>query len=302
MILQVLDRSGRDVGKSECKSTDIHSETTHRRKNKRSRSSMSENLSNDNPDPNPLDIGMCTICRGQMLDNTVTNLGCGHIFHTRCIDKWSKGCPLCRRKKRVLRSTDLSLTQVSDDDESPSYSPTSPSYSPSSPSYSPTSPSYSPSSPNYSPTSPSYAPTSPNYSPTSPVHYPELTPHVGESSATDPDIETPSRLALDIEVPSSSPVSSALYRVGDNAYNRQQLLIMATDLEIQVRTQFTKIKQFCGPMSLNISSSGHQDLLLFDDRVRSLHLTIESQQLSILKSLCDTRIKIMKLVNSDPRI
>lgn len=41
----------------------------------------------------------CAVCFSSMNDTTSRTLDCGHMFHTRCIDRWkrrSHTCPMCR--------------------------------------------------------------------------------------------------------------------------------------------------------------------------------------------------------------
>lgn len=59
-------------------------------------------------DQQMVDSGLvCSICLiAPELGNTVTNLNCGHIFHTACITEWlsqTPTCPLCRRIAVPLR-------------------------------------------------------------------------------------------------------------------------------------------------------------------------------------------------------
>jgi hypothetical protein len=37
----------------------------------------------------------CSICL-QPLSRELTNLPCNHTFHTRCIQRWNRNCPICR--------------------------------------------------------------------------------------------------------------------------------------------------------------------------------------------------------------
>ncbi len=44
----------------------------------------------------------CPVCREEYHDNdNVRTLGCGHVFHTDCVDNWltnhSHKCPCCRQ-------------------------------------------------------------------------------------------------------------------------------------------------------------------------------------------------------------
>lgn len=41
----------------------------------------------------------CPVCMLPMTDSTSRRLDCGHVFHTRCLDRWkrrSSTCPMCR--------------------------------------------------------------------------------------------------------------------------------------------------------------------------------------------------------------
>ena len=62
----------------------------------------------------------CTICMNALFDIDV--LSCGHMFHTKCIQKWiryKKSCPICRcivfdnnKDINITRSSDLASIQL----------------------------------------------------------------------------------------------------------------------------------------------------------------------------------------------
>jgi len=40
----------------------------------------------------------CSICLDKINDN-ISLLKCSHIFHTKCIEKWTRdNCPICRKE------------------------------------------------------------------------------------------------------------------------------------------------------------------------------------------------------------
>ena len=50
-----------------------------------------------------MQIIRCSICLSEMWNNIVV-LKCGHIYHFRCMQKWSleqETCPYCRTKARI---------------------------------------------------------------------------------------------------------------------------------------------------------------------------------------------------------
>jgi hypothetical protein len=57
--------------------------------------------------PLALYVGECVVCMEDILDNECTNLRCGHFFHTECIKKWAKGCPMCRNEEGILSNQDI---------------------------------------------------------------------------------------------------------------------------------------------------------------------------------------------------
>lgn len=51
-------------------------------------------------------VMMCVICQEETVKmfDIVRKLGCEHIFHVRCIDKWlleNHKCPLCKKSVRI---------------------------------------------------------------------------------------------------------------------------------------------------------------------------------------------------------
>jgi hypothetical protein len=50
---------------------------------------------------------ICVICLNKLINHYVTDLECGHKFHTSCITRWfnqdnvkKKTCPICRKKQK----------------------------------------------------------------------------------------------------------------------------------------------------------------------------------------------------------
>lgn len=53
----------------------------------------------------------CSICLNPIRKTRQTReLACGHIFHSKCIDKWSSvSCPICRRKTNGKNKYNISI-------------------------------------------------------------------------------------------------------------------------------------------------------------------------------------------------
>ena len=47
----------------------------------------------------------CSICLDDVGTKHACNLGCGHLFHTECINEWKNindSCPMCKRSIKIL--------------------------------------------------------------------------------------------------------------------------------------------------------------------------------------------------------
>jgi hypothetical protein len=47
----------------------------------------------------------CSICLDDVGTKQACNLGCGHLFHTECINEWKNindSCPMCKRSIKIL--------------------------------------------------------------------------------------------------------------------------------------------------------------------------------------------------------
>jgi len=48
-----------------------------------------------------MDINECSIYSKEIEPNNLTQINCGHLFHTDCLSKWQKKqnkCPLCKKR------------------------------------------------------------------------------------------------------------------------------------------------------------------------------------------------------------
>lgn len=48
-----------------------------------------------------MDINECSIYSKEIKPNNLTQINCGHLFHTDCLSKWQKRqnkCPLCKKR------------------------------------------------------------------------------------------------------------------------------------------------------------------------------------------------------------